>query len=256
MKEGRFIVVPQEAEIVKTVFALFLSGLGRNAIMKRLIADGVVARSGKSFTETSIAYMLTNEKYVGDLRLQKTFVVDHLSKKAQPNLGEFPSYYIPDDHEAIIDRETFESVQAEIERRRVEAPKRFAPSRYPFTGMIVCNNCGRHYKRKITNGKVAWNCVTFLQKGKAVCHAKQIPESVLYHLAAEVLTLPVFEESVFKERILEIRVPAFNHLIFVFKDGHEVEKVWQDRSRRESWTDEMKAQAGCRTAERARRNKR
>lgn len=243
MRKGEFIVVPEEAEIVKTVFALFLSGLGRNAIMKRLISDGVTNRSGKPFSETAIAGMLQNEKYVGDLILQKTFVEDHLTKVQRPNLGELPQYYIMDDHQAVIDRETFDRAQAEIERRRVIAPKQKQHQHYPFTGMIVCGNCGCHYKRKVSNGKIAWNCGTFLQKGKAFCHAKQIPEDVLYRLSADVLETDIFDEGTFRKQIKEIRVPAFNHVIFVFRDGHEVERVWQDRSRSESWTEEMKQKA-------------
>lgn len=203
MRKGRFIVVPEEAEVVKTIFALFLSGLGRNAIMKRLAAEGITTRNGKSFSESVIACMLQNEKYIGDLLLQKTFVEDHLTKRQLPNRGELPQYYIQDDHEAIIDRDTFAKVQEEIERRSVEAPKRAATGSYPFTGMIVCGNCGCHYKRKITNGKVAWNCVTYLQRGKAVCHAKQIPENVLYDLTTEVLELNAFDEDVFRKHMLE-----------------------------------------------------
>ena len=243
MKHGAFIVVPEEAEIVRTVFALFLSGLGRNAIMKRLAADGVITRSGKPFSETVIAGMLQNEKYIGDLLLQKTFVENHLTKKQQPNRGELPQYYVRDHHEAIIDRETFARAQDEMERRSLAAPVRSNAGHYPFTGMIVCGNCGCHYKRKITNGKVAWNCVTFLQKGKALCHAKQIPEDTLYKLTNEVLGLDAFDEETFHQRIREIRIPAFNHVVFVFRGGHEVERVWADRSRAESWTDEMKARA-------------
>lgn len=247
MRKGRFIVVPEEAEVVKTIFALFLSGLGRNAIMKRLAAEGITTRNGKSFSESVIACMLQNEKYIGDLLLQKTFVEDHLTKRQLPNRGELPQYYIQDDHEAIIDRDTFAKVQEEIERRSLEAPKRTATGSYPFTGMIVCGNCSCHYKRKITNGKVAWNCVTYLQRGKAVCHAKQIPENVLYDLVTDVLGLDTFDDDVFRKHIKALRIPAFNHVVFVFHDGHEVERVWRDRSRSESWTDEMRTRAAERT---------
>ena len=252
MRKGQFIVVPEEAKVVRMIFALFLLGLGRNAIMKRLMEMGVMTRNGKHFSESVIAGMLANEKYVGDLLLQKTFVEDHLTKKQLPNRGELPSYYIPDDHEAIIDRDTFERVQAELKRRSTEAPGRAAPGRYPFTGMIVCGNCGSHYKRKITNGRVAWNCVTFLQKGKEVCHAKQIPESVLYELSADALDSAVFDETTFRREIKEISIPSFNHVIFVFHDGHEVERIWADRSRSESWTDDMKQKAAAQAKRRKR----
>lgn len=118
-------------------------------------------------------------------------------------------------------------------------------------GMIVCGNCGHHYMRKPLNGKAVWNCVTFLQKGKAFCQTKQIPEDTLYALTADALGLDAFDEETLRAQIREIRVPAFNHVVFVFRDGHEVERVWKDRSRSESWTPEMKARA----AETARRRR-
>ena len=67
--------------------------------------------------------------------------------------------------------------------------------------------------------------------------------------AAAVLGLTQFDEAVFRNQIQEIRVPRFNHLVFVFKDGRREERIWQDKSRASNWTDEMRAQA----AENARR---
>lgn len=251
MVKNKLIVVPQEAEIVKTIFALFLSGLGKNAIVKALTAKGVATRHGLCFSESVISAMLKNEKYAGDLCLQKTFIADHISKKKCVNNGELPMHYVHDAHEAIIDRETFERAQNEIVRRAdIHTPKR--GSIYPFTGMIVCGNCGQHYCRKTTNGKVAWNCSTFIRVGKTACHAKQIPEGMLYEMAADVLGLEAFDERAFRTTIREIRVPAFNHVVFVFHDGHEVERVWRDRSRRESWTDEMREKAKANAKKRGR----
>lgn len=243
MKKGKLIVVPEEAEVVKTIFASFLSGLGKNAIMKLLIEQGATTRRGGRFNESVIDSMLRNEKYAGDLLLQKTFVADHISKRKCVNQGELPRYYITDDHEPIVSREDFDKVQQEIARRVGNRNKATRVMQYPLTGMIVCENCGQHYRRKTTNGRIAWNCGTFLTLGKAVCHAKQIPESTLLALCVDVLGLPTFDENIFKKEIKELRVPAFNHVVFVFKDGHSVERVWQDRSRRESWTDDMRDQA-------------
>ena len=77
---------------------------------------------------------------------------------------------------------------------------------YPFTGIIRCENCGAHYNRKISNcsnkyRRVFWNCSTFLNKGKAECHTKQIPEEDLYRLSCEVLGIPKFDEEIFKDKI-------------------------------------------------------
>ena len=116
---------------------------------------------------------------------------------------------------------------------------------YPFTGIIRCENCGANYNRKISNcsnkyRRVFWNCSTFLNKGKAECHTKQIPEEDLYRLSCEVLGIPKFDEEIFKDKIKEITVPEWNVVTFVFHDGTKITKTWEDKSRK--WTDEMKAE--------------
>jgi len=63
--------------------------------------------------------------------------------------------------------------------------------------------------------------------------------------AAAVMGLERFDEDAFLESVQEVHVPAFNHLVFCLKDGTKDERVWQDRSRRESWTLEMKQQAAA-----------
>ena len=176
--------------------------------------------------------------------MQKKYVVDHLTKKLVWNKGNLPMYFAEGTHPAIIDKETFEKAQAVMEqRRRLYGAKGDTRNRYPFSGIIQCEKCGKKYKRKDRDRKAVWQCSTFLQEGKAACHAKQIPEAVLYAAAAEVLGLDEFDADIFKERIAEIRVPEYNTLLFELGDGHAEEKVWQDRSRRKSWTIEMRQAA-------------
>ena len=176
--------------------------------------------------------------------LQKKYVVDHLTKKLVWNKGNLPMYFAEGTHPAIIDKETFEKAQAVMEqRRRLYGAKGDTRNRYPFSGIIQCEKCGKKYKRKDRDRKAVWQCSTFLQEGKAACHAKQIPEHVLYATSAEVLGQEEFDAGIFEKEITEIRVPGFNKLFFVFQDGHTAETVWQDRSRRESWTDEMRQAA-------------
>ena len=84
--------------------------------------------------------------------------------------------------------------------------------------------------------------MTYLRRGKKYCPAKQIPEETLYCITCEVLGVhEVTEENI--QVLAEIRIPSPNHILFVFEDGREIERVWQDRSRAESWTDEMKEKA-------------
>ncbi len=119
---------------------------------------------------------------------------------------------------------------------------------YPFTGKIQCNCCGKNYRRKTTATYVVWICATYNTKGKKYCPtAKQIPENTLISVCCEVLGLQEFDANIFENQIAKILVPAPNELTFIFIDGHEISANWKDRSRSESWTDEMKKNTGERS---------
>lgn len=244
IKNGTFEIILEEAQIVRMIFDDYVSGMGRNAILKKLLSLQIPTKSGGVWNESQISDILKNEKYAGDLLLQKYYRTDHLTKLDRRNYGEIQRYYVRDHHEAIIDRQTFDRVQAELQARAQHFhPYEYSPSDYSFSGKIICGNCGKAYRRKTCHGKVAWNCATYIQLGKAHCHSKQIPEDILMDTTASVLGLREFDAGIFKERVREIRVPSFNNLIYEFVDGMQVERVWQDKSRSEGWSDEMKRQA-------------
>lgn len=87
--------------------------------------------------------ILTNEKYKGDARLQKKFTVDFLTKKQKANEGVVPQYYVENSHPAIIEPELFDLVQYELKRRK--ATGRFTSCAHPFSGKILCGECGGVY---------------------------------------------------------------------------------------------------------------
>lgn len=244
MHQGELTVIPAEASVVQMIFRDCLHGMGKNAIMKKLNELNVPTRGNGRWRESTVEGILHNERYTGDLLLQKTFVGDHLQKLWRRNHGELPQYYVSGNHEPIIDRDIFDRVQDLLRQRAVKYnPSPRSASPYPFTKMILCAQCGAHYKRKMSHGKAAWNCSTFLSEGKQACHAKQIPEDTLLAMATDVLSISSFDATLFKSEIKMIRVPAFNHLIYVFHDGREVERIWQDKSRCSSWDDAAKQRA-------------
>jgi hypothetical protein len=204
---------------------------------------------GYAWSKSTVMQILRNITYTGDMLLQKTYVADHLTKKKCQNDGALPKYHVHQSHEAIISRKDFDRVQAEIQRR-VEHyhPKPQTPPSYPFTGKLRCGLCGKHYQRKI-NGeykKAIWICTMFNPFGKSACASKQIPEGILEAVAADVLGLPEFDAVAFNARVDCIMVPEANRLIFVLKNGEQIEKVWQHPSRRDSWTSEMRQAASDR----------
>jgi len=260
IRQGDFSIVPEEAEVVRGIFADYLSGMGVEAIMKRLRAQGI------TIGKTGLAKMLRNEKYAGNLLLQKTFIADHLTKRKAINRGQLPMFFIEDHHDAIIDKDTFSQVQEEISRRAGKwakshlsgsHPSTVSVPTYPFSGMIRCDICGENYRRKITAAdtkyeKPVWICKTFNVYGKGACGSQQIPESVLMQQAAIALGIPEFDAVALAAQVSEIRVPGANQLIFIFKNGREVRLVWQT-SRCDSWTPEMREKARTDTIRRNRR---
>ena len=234
-ENGQFVVVPEEAEIVKRIFREYLDGLGATAIMKGLNEDGILTRLGKPWRIEGVLKILRNYNYTGNLILQKTYRENHLTKRKMKNNGEKPQYHAVGTHEAIIDLATFEAVQEELARRSEHySGKKPSTVTYPFTRLIVCANCGKHYRRKTTATGIVWICSTYNTHGKKACaDSKAIPESVLYELTADT---PLGD-------LTAIRAEKDNTLIFCFKNGEQTVKRWKDRSRRESWTEEMKEKA-------------
>ena len=115
---GKLVIVPEEAEIVRRIYAEYLDGKSFKKIKQGLEADGILnGAKHEKWHDTNIRQILTNEKYIGDALLQKTYTVSVLDKKRVPNNGIVPKYYVEGSHDAIIDKDTFLRVQAELVRR-------------------------------------------------------------------------------------------------------------------------------------------
>lgn len=151
-------------------------------------------------------------------------------------------------HEAVIDRSTFDAVQAEVARRAHECKPARKELRSEFCGMIRCGRCGANFTRK-TNAigtkyaKANWACATYTTHGKDHCAAKRIPEDILRLKCAEALGSNTYSATEFMARVAAIMIPTDGVLIFTFKDGTQKTILWEKHSRRDSWTDEMKSKA-------------
>ncbi len=242
--EGILEIKPKEAQIVRMIFHDYISGMGGQAISKKLNEMGIRTAQDNEWTAPRIKEILSNEKYMGLLILQKYYKNNYIEKVKTRNNGELPKYMVEDAHEAIIDAETFQKVQKILQQREKQYGHEGATNRYPLSGMIQCGCCGKNYQRKIYPQGATWLCATFLRKGKKYCPtAKQIPENILLPIICEVLGLFEFEETAVKEKLERIVVPAPNELQFLFRDGTQVQRHWEHISRSESWTEEMKQQA-------------
>ena len=237
-------IEPHQAEIVRQIFDWYISGDSSVVIARRLNALGEMTLNDAAWSAKHVREILANEKYTGNALLQKSYITDYLSKRKKRNHGQVPQYYVEQSHPAIVDIDTFETARELLklagERNKPNSP---VNARYPFTGKIICGNCGKSFQRKTMKGRVGWLCATYLEHGRSACPAKQIPEAALLDACAEALELPSFDEAEFRKQISSIEVTGANTLKFVFIDGAVRIAVWIDRSRSESWTDEMKQAA-------------
>lgn len=260
---GRYYVVPEEAKIVKQIFEMYLSGMGLIAIAKTLNEAGVTTINDSLWRPSTLKGILTNEKYTGDLLMQKTFRDHHLTKRKVKNQGELPKYLVEDAHEPIITKEIFLEAQQEKERRREKNAKNIekAKSRTDhissssprlFTHLIKCADCNTYlnYKHNSGNHRKLWVCRNFLELGKTACPNKSIPEKILVQATTEVLR----EQGLIKEgtplthdllthHIHEIVAHRDQVLEYHLVSGEIVRKPWQFISRKASWTEEMRDKA-------------
>lgn len=243
LEKGKFTVVPEEAEVVKRIYDLYLAGNGFCKIARILSYEGVGSYTGKTWNKTTIGEILSNVTYTGCLHLQKTFRENHITKKTKRNKGEKPLYIVENNHEAIISKDIFEEAQR-IRKAKSKGKngQRKGPA-YPFTGLISCGECGRLFKHKVTKYHESWCCSQYDELGKAYCASKKIRDDVLRKACAAALGIDSFDERMFKESIRGIDAYNGNRLVFHFTNGTTKEIVWDSPSRRDSWTEEMKLKA-------------
>lgn len=241
----------EEAEVVRHVFEDYTQGVAVAEIARALRAESIPCPLGGTWTPQRIRIMLKNEKYTGNALLQKAFVADHLEKRKKKNCGELPQYYAEGTHPGIISQALFDKAAALREDNHQQNGGNFdTVKQHTLSSMITCTHCGKNFHRKMRRGKPAWICGTYLAFGKDACPSKYIPESTIIDKAAHALGLESLPKGKLRDHIKQIEVPANDRLVFVLLDGETIETEWQSRSRRESWTDEMKEQARAHTRRR------
>lgn len=166
-------------------------------------------------------------------------------------MWNLPIYYVESNHEAIIDVDTFQKVQKEINCRANHYKPTSGTKEYIFTSKIECGICGKNYRRKIAESgtkyeKPIWICSTFNYYGKKYCPSSIIPEEILEKLSCETLGIAKFDEQIFKNKVSKIVVPSKGKLKFILNYGDEVLRTWEYPSRRDSWTEEIKQMAKVR----------
>lgn len=184
----------EQAEIVRHIFNRYVSGVGTSTIARELEEMGVLNPSGsKIWHQSTVAGIIRNEKYTGDLLQGKTFTVDPISHRRLENLGESDKYLLKDHHEAIISRELFSQAQEILEKRsqchsnarlKTNEYRSLYTNKYAFSCKCRCGFCGATLTRRTWHSgkykKTIWLCVRAVKKGKKYCpQCKAITETAI-----------------------------------------------------------------------------
>ena len=181
--DGEMVVNAEQAETVRKIYELYLSGQTLRNIKETLETGGFKNTAGTTeWTTSNLRTILSDEKYCGDVLLQKTFIQDCISKKVIKNTGQLPMYLIQNHHEAIIPRDRFDAVQLELARRRAQdgRSRKSAPTgrgkfsgKYALSGLLFCGECGTAYRRVVWTQhgekRAVWRCSSRLDYGKKYC---------------------------------------------------------------------------------------
>ena len=181
--DGKFCIIPEQAEVVREIYERYKDGASLRNLKDWLEENQIKTVLGTvEWSTASIRGILTNEKYCGDVLLQKTFRTDVISKKVIKNVGQMAQYYMPDHHEAIVSREQYNAVKAEMARRSaLRSPSKTAvtgrscyTSKYALSDRLVCGECGTLYRRctwtSLGRKYPVWRCISRLEYGRKYCH--------------------------------------------------------------------------------------
>lgn len=191
--DGQPEIIPEQAELIRMIYTCYLHGDSLQTIKGKVEAGGYkTVRGNTTWSTQALLRILQNEKYCGDVLLQKTFTDNVLTGGPKKNTGQLPQYYIENNHEGIVTKQMYREVQAEIARRnskscanRRKQKRGRYNSKYALSERLYCGECGSPYKRVTWNihgrKEIVWRCVNRVTYGTKFCHnSPSVQEEALH----------------------------------------------------------------------------
>lgn len=191
---GTFLVVPEEAKIVKEIFRLYLDeNLGTYLIAQKLNELGSYTRYGKLWHPRTVLGIIKNPTYTGAVVFNKTQKSDKVTYRTRNSKEEWET--CEDAHEAIISKEIFQKANAKITRNALHNNKGSRAAKYPLTGVLVCGHCGSTMgcskKTTKTKNKIYeyrhYGCHNRIQMGLKYCSQEMIEADAIEDVIIEKL---------------------------------------------------------------------
>jgi DNA invertase Pin-like site-specific DNA recombinase len=162
VKDKKYIIHEQEAKVIREVYSMLFKGYGINDIAKYMNSLGVTTVKGNKWNYSNAKALFFQEKYCGEVLLQKQISTDYLSHKMVKNDGIAPQYLVKNHHEQIVSKEDFEKAKTILESNAQRGnPAMF--TKYPLSSLVYCPTCKRVMKRNTVgygrpSEKVILNC--------------------------------------------------------------------------------------------------
>ena len=178
LKDGTLEISEPEASVVRNIFSLYLSGSGLDQIADLLAKSGIPTGNGKKvWNRAAVAYIIRNEKYIGDSMLQKKYSTGQIPYTQKINKGERTRYYLQNTHPPLIDQDTFKQANRLYRERSAQISGSVHVDN-PLYRKIYCAHCGVTFKVKRHGTQLFWTCRNH-DKNRDSCPVMQIPNSVI-----------------------------------------------------------------------------
>lgn len=207
--KNALVVDREAADVVRAIFRMFLDGMSKNAIVRRLNEHGVLCpalykreRLGLNYQNPSVdpakrplwcaatvSGILKNRMYCGDM-VQGRYRVKSYKVHVQETVPREEWYIVENTHQAIIDRETFEKVQRLLMRDTRTAPRQ--KELYLFSGFLRCADCGKAMTRSKVGNVVYYYCRTYKDRSKSAC-----TKHTIRHIQLEAAVLWAIRQQVY-----------------------------------------------------------
>ena len=240
-KNGNLVVNKEQAKVVRRIFYDFMAGWSAAEISKKLNEEKVPWTHGRARWQTqTLLTILKNEKYVGDILMQKTYTYDYLTKKEVRNHGELEQYYIKDDHEGIVSREIWDATQLELKRRdmfrRNHGIKKMTSYHNPLCCKVFCAFCGGKYMRRYNKRlqRLYWKCENSGKRNAHACSTETVSDKVIKDavtiswnriVVERLFLIPKWKNLISEGNALE-RYRA-RHMIAATADGEMERELWE-----------------------------
>lgn len=176
--DNKLEVNKEFAPIVKRIFREYLSGNGAVKIAENLTNDCIqTVRGNSKWSHRAVMRVLKNERYKGDMLLQKNYTAEVFPLVKRENKGEQAKFYVRNSHESIVSAEDFDRVQ-EILKNRM--PVNSGGADNVLKGKVFCGDCGTLFRKVTVNGKLYRVCRKHNLDGS--CGVKAVREQEIYDL--------------------------------------------------------------------------